>query len=160
MRKGWMFTVLAAGILFAALSTETAWSQAAGVNEPWTFAYPGDGDTCYGTVPFFGSGDSDEIGTLMVFSYNDTIPGGIYPSELSLELSVTVSTYSSSTWSYTTLVPEGTWFAAVFSADFGSGQNLPFPTGDPADPENDVNNLLAAIGGDGVVFTLQENVDP
>jgi hypothetical protein len=122
----------------------------------WSITEPGDGATIYGSAPFAGSGDPDELGMLLIYAHSETDSSGTYVSELELQEAMTISTDGSTAWSYATYCGPGDWFACIFTNGSDEGPNDPVAEGSLVD----VVNAVSAMMGDTSLFTSIEINDP
>lgn len=122
----------------------------------WTISSPGDGAVIYGNVPFAGTGNPQELGTLLIYMHTDADSSGTYVSELELQEAQTVSTDGSAAWSHATYCGPGDWFACIFGDGQNEGPNDPFAEGSQVDLVSAVSGML----GDTSFYTSVENSDP
>jgi hypothetical protein len=116
----------------------------------WSFSYPTDGTIAYESVVHLGSGPTNRFGSVFMYYYNNTVSGGVYASELSLETVVNVDTYTSETWATPENNNFGEWYSVVLGDDvLGDGNPI-----DSAEAETDVDSLVTGMGGDGVAFFI------
>ena len=124
----------------------------------WKFTHPLDGMQCFGNVLFAGTGPNSDAGGLSVYSYTNTIPGGVLASELQLQISVIVDTDPGIDWTgpiyeqvgenYATIMPAlGVPNIGLLSLVGGGGFG---GTG------TDVSTLTSLNGGQGVLFGIVE----
>lgn len=124
---------------------------------PWTFLYPTDGSQTMGPASFLGAGPANETGILSVYTQDDDIPGGTYPSELTLKRLSFVSTEGYDMWNGEPYGWNGAWFACIVSANLSEGLEDPLNP-DPNNPQVDVHEMCEGFGGDGVSYSIDEEM--
>ena len=121
----------------------------------WKFTHPEDGMECYSDVVCIGTGPVDSMGTNSVYSYDNQIAGGVYASELTLQVSVLVETDPGIDWVGTTWSQTGTYYATIMPALYSLNLGLLTLTGSGA-TGGEVNTLAQVGGGQGVLFSIVE----
>jgi hypothetical protein len=122
----------------------------------WSITEPADGEIIYGNAPFAGTGDSQELGTLLIYMHNEADASGTYVSELELQEALTVSTEGSTAWAHSTYCGPGAWLACIFPYGSNEGPNDPLSEGSQVDVVSAVSEML----GDTSFFTSVEVSDP
>ena len=152
------FLLLKVAILFAVTTASANVSQAQPPNPggggavPWTFSSPTDGMQCFGSVLFAGTGPVSDVGGLAIYSYTNTIPGDVYPSELQLQMSVIVSTDPGVDWVGPIYEQIGESYATIMPALGSINLTLLALDGD----EIGTSTLVSLGGGDAVLFRINE----
>jgi hypothetical protein len=122
----------------------------------WSFTEPGNGAFIYGNAPMAGTGNPQELGTLLLYTHSETDSSGTYVSELELQEAQTVSTEGTTAWAHGTYCGPGDWFACIFSDGCNEGPNYPLSEGSQVDVVNAVSEMM----GDTLFFTSIEISDP
>ncbi len=125
---------------------------------PWKFTQPVDGMQCYGNVLFAGTGPNSDSGGLSVYSYTNTIPGGVLASELQLQISVIVDTDPGIDWTGPIYEQVGESYATIMPALGTPNIGLLSLVGDGGfgGTGTDVGTLTSLNGGQGVLFRILE----
>lgn len=121
----------------------------------WSISYPTDGTIAYGPVSHVGQGPPNKSGQLFMYYYSNTIPGGVYGSELTLERTAAVDTFSFNVWTVSPFGDIGQFYSAVLGDDVLQGDPDPF---DQAGSQQDVDSLVMGMGGDGVAYFISERI--
>ncbi len=124
---------------------------------PWRFTSPEDGAESYGNVLFSGTGPDSDLGGLSVYSYNNTIFGDVYASELQLQIGVIVDTDPGVDWMGPTYDQIGEGYATIMPA-LGTPNMTLLPLVDGGGTGGtggiDIDTLVTVSGGDGVLFRI------
>ncbi len=119
----------------------------------WSITYPSDGTIAYNPVAHVGQGPPNETGQLFMYYYSNTVPGGVYGSELTLERTAAVDTFAFNVWGVDPFGDIGEFYSAVLGDDALDGGEDPF---DQGGNEQDVDSLVMGMGGDGVAYFVSE----
>lgn len=119
---------------------------------PWEFGSPLDGMQAHGSVLFAGTGPVSDVGGLSIYSYSNTIPGDVYPSELQLQIGVIVSTDPGVDWVGPIYQQIGESYATIMPALGTINITLLALEGD----EIGTSTLVSLGGGDSVLFRIIE----
>ena len=121
----------------------------------WSISYPSDGTIAYGPVSHVGLGPPNKLGHLFMYYYSNTVPGGVYGSELTLERTAAVDTVGFNVWTEDPFGDIGEFYSAVLGDDALGGDNDPFGQ---AGNEQDIDSLVMGMGGDGVAYFISEAI--
>ena len=121
----------------------------------WSITYPADGTIAYGPVSHIGQGPPNKLGHVFMYYYNNTIPGGVYGSELTLERTAAVNTYNSTVWTVSPFGDIGEFYSAVVGDIALQGSQNPFGG---SGSQQDVDSLVMGMGGDGAAYFISEEL--
>ncbi len=121
----------------------------------WSISYPSDGTIAYGPVSHVGQGPPNAAGHLFMYYYSNTIPGGVYGSELTLERTAAVDTIGFNVWTEDPFGDIGEFYSAVLGDDALEGEGDPLGQ---AGNEQDIDSLVMGMGGDGVAYFISEEI--
>lgn len=119
---------------------------------PWRFGSPEDGMEYFGSVLFAGTGPVSDFGGLSVYSYTNTIPGDVYPSELQLQMAAIVDTDPGIDWVGPIYEQVGDSYATIMPALGSLDITLLQLDGD----EIGTSTLVSLSGGQAVLFRILE----
>ena len=138
--------------------TPTTGGSGGGSSVPWRFTHPENGTESSGNVVFMGTGPALRSGGLSVYSYHNAGLGGVFPSEVQLQIAVVIQTTPGVDWVGPAYSQVGDGFATIGSA-IGT-PNIGFLSfvqgGGYAGSGNDLNTLIMLNGGQGALFRILE----
>ncbi len=129
-----------------------------GTSTTWTFTSPDDGSENYGEVLFAGTGPTDSLGALSVYSYSNSSAGTVLAFELQLQMSVIVDTDPGIDWVGPVFGTPGESYATIMPAVGAPNVGLltMLGHGGVAGVGVDLVTLALLGGGDSVLFRIVE----
>jgi hypothetical protein len=126
----------------------------------WRFTYPLNGSEVSGQAAFIGTGPSRATAMLSIYTQENTIPGGVYPSEITLKASRLVDTIYYDVWSSEAYGWPGMWFATIVPYNLSGSGGLQLLEVSIGDPSTDLDSLATLSGGDAVSYRITNPANP
>jgi hypothetical protein len=115
-----------------------------------------DGAEISGPAAFIGTGPSNSTALLSIYTQENTIPGGVYQTELTLKATRLVDTLYYDVWSSDPYGYAGLWFATIVPHNLSDSDGFPVLEVTAGDPSEDLDSLATIVGGDAVSYRITE----